>query len=190
MSRLHPRTIRLLARTLWYGARLAPALGDSYLRNEFQERMEDLLATAAEGQDVLVVFQAGRRLHRILERIHASGNVRLEDLLLAERYVLLLMVHLRSSDRLVAPVSRPPASSRKDDEKAPVVDSVKEIEVSDTAQTVLAAIKKGGSARARDVIRRCAPLSDRTVKRCLKELADVGLVQKENREGAVFYRSV
>jgi len=48
-------------------------------------------------------------------------------------------------------------------------------------------IKKMSDVRAKDIMREFSALSDRTVKRCLKELTDDGLLKKRSDGAAVYY---
>ena len=52
---------------------------------------------------------------------------------------------------------------------------------------ILSLIKRRNKIRAKDIIGEFNDISDRTVKRTLKDLADNGLIRKEEINKAVYY---
>jgi DNA-binding MarR family transcriptional regulator len=92
------------------------------------------------------------------------------------------------------------ASHRRKEEKAPVQErgvvaslekqgSTKEqpLSLSDNQQKILSFIRSSPDARTKDIIDEFSSLSDRTIKRNLRELADAGLITRRAGLRAAFY---
>ena len=72
---------------------------------------------------------------------------------------------------------------------AAIPKSKKEEYLSGNKQKILNYIKRSPNSRTRDIIYEFSVLSERTVKRNLKELVGEGLVKKFSKDNAVYYQT-
>ncbi|HXV26578.1 MAG TPA: hypothetical protein VD862_00905 [Candidatus Paceibacterota bacterium] len=180
-------TSRLISRVLIYTAQVLTQVRDEHLRRTLHDAVDDMLRASLDGA---ALEEPAGILQECLEQCSAAGAAPLGSLLFAERHVLLLRLHLRSAPAIKAaptvpaarPASRPPGPVSV----APVGNG----HLTKTSKRVLARIKELGIGRPRDIIEKCRPLSDRTVKRSLRELVLAGLVRRDTQDGNVIYAPV
>lgn len=199
---IREQTIRLLTKTLSYGARIAVQIADPSLARLTQDAMESLVRSAvtaepacAGGPDSAALNGSLDELRRCLEDAGLVNAAPLADLLLAERHALLLQLHLNrhSAPAARAVQNRPPRIPVQAGEAHPVAhasgNGSLNGRMTDAMRQVLNALKSSEPSRSRDIIARCRPLSERTVKRSLQNLVTAGLVSKELQDGTVLYRA-
>lgn len=189
------QTIRLFSRALLHSVEVLAHVKDPYLYRTLQDSIEQSIRVAVQsGGDSRELSDAILEIHRCLEEISSFQADAIRPLLLAERHVLLLLLHVRSrSDS--AHRSVPVASKRSPSAQSPK--SSKELgnglvngHLSSSARQVLRGVQETEPVRAKDIIEHCSPMSERTIRRSLKELVLLGLVSKDAREGAIRYRAV
>lgn len=182
-------TVRLLSKTVLYSVQVLEQVRDAHWYRELQDAIERCIRAAvrtdASRHDEL--SDVCRELHRCLQDIGLTYQHAIRPLLLAERHVLLLLLHVRGGTvpekRSHVPAQKPVA--RISEESG---DSPSNGHISESAQQVLLGIQRTGPVRAKDIIAHCRPFSERTVRRSLKELVDQGLVVKDSSQGGVRYR--
>ena len=109
--------------------------------------------------------------------------------LLQTRQALLQFVEIFSSKK--HKTSSDTEASRRASSKIPPHKNTEEVSdeprLSDTQEKIFEFIRKSPNVRAKDIIDGFGLLSDRTVKRSLKELINSGLIKKKEENRAVYY---
>lgn len=140
-------------------------------------------------------LQAIREINRLLEYLSYLNLVRRTPLLIARRS--LMRLYLSEIRVLIVPKTETKTGqpgSRVSDSGQPTAEQDKisqipkpRLDLNENQTKILGFIKKFERVRARDVIDQFSALSQRTVKRSLKELIKSGLIEKEAEARAVFY---
>jgi hypothetical protein len=185
------QTIRLLSRILVHGGEVLAHLMHPHLVRTLQDALESLLRAAftdAADRDALIA--AAQQLRVCLEDVSIVSGAPLGSLLLAERHVLLLQLHL-GAERAHTPRSggtvRVAAGTPLPQPKTParITGNAKE-----TMEEVLTFVRTSGPIQARDIIAGCGPhVSPRTVKRRIRDLLAAGHIRREDRDGVLLYRA-
>jgi hypothetical protein len=184
------QTRRLLARTLVHTGEVLAHLTHPQLARSLQDTLEGLLRSACRDEsDVETLADAAQSLRRELEGISVVSGAPLASLLVAERHVLLLQLHLGTSRTQGAQQAKRRASL-----SVPRIMSTRpkvSANIRESMEQVLGYVRTTGPSQARDIISGCAPvLSERTVKRRIKDLVRDGKLRKEEADGTLLYRAV
>lgn len=189
------QTVRLLLRVLMHSAQLLSYVRDPFLQRSLQDALQESLAAGLRSPgDSGALAVPVAELQRCLEDVSLTSHVPMREMLMAERYVLLLLMHVRSFPAKVpdVPVSASGATTKITPGPDPVPahgNGVQGNGLTETMRTVFASLGDGKPVRVRDVIARCGRLSERTVRRNLKELVSTGMVLTSFRDGVVMYRT-
>lgn len=188
------RTTRLLSRAVLSCATVLAHMGDPFLARSLEDAIQQCIEAGMRlDRDTRHVARSVADLHRSLEDVSLIQSAPLRALLLAERHVLLLLLHVRSdapSKKVVSRAPQPSAASGVQKQAAAVARNGRvNGRVTDTMKQVLEGIKKTQPARAKDIIEFCDSLSERTVKRNLTELVRAGYANKSVQNGSVLYSS-
>jgi len=191
---IREQTICLIMRAVLYSSQVLSHVRDPYLQRSLQDAIEACLKIGMDSASEPSRMQVPvAELHRRLEDISLTSIVPLRSLLLAERHVLLLLVHVRSFPDIKK--QSVPGTSR-DDRISEVIDTsmtdsngLLDQRLTETMKQVLTGIQTKQPARAKDIIQHCQPLSERTIRRNLKELVTSGLVIKEMHGGTILYKT-
>lgn len=187
------KNVRLFSRAVLHSVQVLDAIEDAHLYRTLQDAIEYGIRTAMGGDLSSSKFlDACGDLRQCLEEVGSLQPDVLRAQLLAERHVLLLLIHVGAHIR--TPVAKKPvvqgspkAVTREESTPAKVRPSVDE-HVSESAQQVLTGVQQTGPVRAKDIIAHCSPMSERTVRRSLRELVEIGRVTKDASHGTVRYR--
>ena len=191
------QTIRLFSRALLHSMTVLVSTRDIYAYRSLQDVIEYCTRVAVQSScEGRVFVGAIRELHHSLQEVTATQTESLKSLLLAERHVLLLLVHMTSvvaSNQKTVPSSMTPRDVRvpkvRNPESVKIIrTSGKKEQLSASAQQVFIGVQKTEPVRAKDIIKHCSPMSERTVRRSLSELVSAGHVVKDARNGAVHYK--
>lgn len=189
----HEQTIRHFSRAVLSCASVLPHIKDGFLARSLEDAVLNCIEAGmrpdAGGR---LLFDAASELHRCLEDTGMTQAAPLRALLLAERHVLLLMLHLRSSHQTGRTAHQVPRAevertSHQRSENSVSRSILTNGRITDTMKQVLEGIKKTQPARAKEIIEFCGALSERTVKRNLTELVRAGLASKVVENGSVLY---
>jgi hypothetical protein len=187
---------RQFSKALLYSASVLTGVRDTYLYRSLQDAIEHCvragIRTSCQGPSFI---QAIMELHRWLQEVGAIETGSLRSLLLAERHVLLVLLH-SSSEPISKEKHERTAKERKPAQPAPSAGAngtadrtmLMNGQVSPSAQQVLRGVQETGPVRAKDIIRHCRPMSERTVRRSLSELVTTGLIVKDANNGTVRYK--
>ncbi|MDP2647821.1 MAG: hypothetical protein Q8P35_01055 [Candidatus Yanofskybacteria bacterium] len=168
---------------IFFSKRLQILLRQLFIRGVgLSQVKEDDVAQYIIQQEFL---QAIREINRLLEDLLYLNLVRRTPLLVARRSLMRLYlseIRVRVIPKTEPKVSQPP-TEQTEMPRAPKHSS----DLNENQTKILGFIKKFDRVRARDVIDQFSALSQRTVKRSLKELMKSGLIEKEAEARAVFY---
>lgn len=189
------QTIRLFSRALLHSVSVLNDVSDTYLYRSLQDAIEQCVRVGVQsgGQGQMLADAIGE-LHRCLQDVGSTGTTSLRPLLLAERHLLLLLLHVRSTPPAQNPkntgTSTSPETRSAQGNGAPVEthEGAMNGRLSASAHQIFQGVQETGPVRAKDIIEHCSPMSERTVRRGLRELVSLGLVVKNARNGAVLYQ--
>lgn len=186
MDSFQEQTTRLLTRSILYCAEVLALTQHAYLQRNLQETLETVIREALSDPDS--VYSSAGLLQRSLEEISLVGAAPIQKMLLAERHVLLLQLHLKSVREHSARVERGTRATNSKSGNQSSSD-VSGRRVTDTMKQVLTCIQKNQPAQAKDVIAKCSSLSQRTVKRRLRDLLETGMIIKKISDGITLYEA-
>lgn len=171
--------------TVIFVSRIFSGLKDKFLARKLYDKLSDFISAyvaQSAGGDIKVVTDC---LLELLDYLEHSKMVAAAPLLYARRSLFAFKLQLIriQPEQLTVEKERQAVS--------PAVPKIKkEINLSGNKQKILNYIKRSPDSRTKDIIYEFSVLSERTVKRNLKELVNDGLVKKSSKDKAVFYHTV
>ena len=169
--------------TVIFVSRIFSGLKDRFLARKLYDKLYDFVfayVAQSKGGDIRVATDA---LLDILDYLEHSKMTSITPLLYARRS--LFSFKLQS----MRVPTKPTAVQKEEKESfAAIPKPKKEVNLSGNKQKILNYIKRSPDSRTKDIIYEFSVLSERTVKRNLKELVNDGLVKKSSKDKAVYYR--
>lgn len=187
--------------TVIFVSRIFSDLKDKFLARKLYDKLSDFISTyALPPRDNVAQYQyVAQYYHQLkittdsllelLDYLEHSKMVAVTPLLYARRSLFAFKLQLIR----IQPESNPPAGGVEKESKAVSPDMPKikkEINLSGNKQKILNYIKRSPDSRTKDIIYEFSVLSERTVKRNLKELVSEGLVKKSSKDKAVKYHII
>lgn len=168
--------------TVIFVSRIFSGLKDKFLARKLYDKLSEFISSyvAQSAGDIRVATDS---LLELLDYLEHSKMVAATPLLYARRSLFAFKL------QLIRIQPRQPAAEKERKAVSPDVPKVKkEINLSGNKQKILNYIKRSPDSRTKDIIYEFSVLSDRTVKRNLKELVSEGLVKKVAKDNAVYYQ--
>ena len=170
--------------TVIFVSRIFSGLKDKFLARKLYDKLSDFVsAYVAQSQDGDIKV-ATDFLLELLDYLEHSKIVAATPLLYARRSLFAFKLQLIRTQPEQPIVEKERAASPA----APKIK--KEINLSGNKEKILNYIKHSPDSRTKDIIYEFSVLSERTVKRNLKELVSEGLVKKSSKDNAVFYHVI
>lgn len=199
--------------TVIFVSRIFSGLKDKFLARKLYDKLSDFVSVYAERrgdnvaqrgfgninvaksdhivqhQDVAQYGQpdikvATDSLLDLLDYLEHSKIVAATPLLYARRSLLSFKLQL-----MRMPVKTQAVKEEKKEPVSPSPKAKQEINLSGNKEKILNYIKRSPNSRTKDIIYEFGVLSERTVKRNLKELVSGGLVKRSSKDNAVYYSS-
>lgn len=177
--------------TVIFVSRIFSGLKDKFLARKLYDKLSDFIATySLPPRDNVAQYYHQLKittdsLLELLDYLEYSKMVAATPLLYARRSLFAFKLQL---------IRIQPEQSTVEKERKVVSPDVpkvkKEINLSGNKQKILNYIKRSPDSRTKDIIYEFSVLSDRTVKRNLKELVSEGLVKKVAKDKAVYYTTL
>jgi hypothetical protein len=169
--------------TVIFVSRIFSGLKDKFLARKLYDKLSEFISAyvaQSEGGDIKVATDA---LLDLLDYLEHSKAVGITPLLYARRNLFAFKLQLMR-------VSARPQKAKSEAAYAmPAPKPLKkEINLSGNKEKILNYIKRSPNSRTKDIIYEFSVLSERTVKRNLKELVGDGLLQRVSKDKAVYYR--
>lgn len=156
------------------------------LNSKLEQFVETYLAWAARPEIPSLEFEhrkSAESLIDLLEELRHLNQGRALPLSVAQdrllRYQLLLLKNRPPA--IAAPAETKPAKIKKE------IVLPERSALSSTAEKIVGFVRRTSSARTKDIIGEFSVLSERTVKRSLKELTRKGILKKTMKDRAMYY---
>ncbi|PIR42126.1 MAG: hypothetical protein COV30_00015 [Candidatus Yanofskybacteria bacterium CG10_big_fil_rev_8_21_14_0_10_37_15] len=186
--------VKNFVNTVIFLSRIFSVLNDKFLRRKLYGKLSDFIEGYLERKDEHVAQSVNMKLNvatdsllEFLDYIEYGKIITATPLLYARKSLLLFKLNL-----LRARIN--PKITKTKEEKRETVSVArlkprKEIDLSENKEKILNYIKSSPDSRTKDIVYEFnSVLSERTVKRNLKELVSEGFVKKSSKDRAVFYR--
>ncbi len=176
--------------TVIFVSRIFSGLKDKFLARKLYDKLSDFVAVYSlpprdnVAQYNTTLLTAVDALLELLDYLEHSKTVAIAPLLYARRSLFSFKLQ---SMRIPA---KPEVAEKEKKEVSPAPKQKKEVSVSGNKERIYNYIKHSPNSRTKDIVYEFSVLSDRTVKRNLKELISEGLVKKSSKNNAVFYNIV
>lgn len=169
--------------TVIFVSRIFAGLKDKFLARKLYDKLSGFIsAYVAQSRDGDIKVAADSLLE-LLDYLEHSKITAATPLLYARRNLLafkLQLIRVQPEKLQIVEKERKAASPA-----APKIK--KEVNLSGNKEKILNYIKRSPDSRTKDIVYEFNILSDRTVKRNLKELVSEGLVKKVSKNKAVYY---
>lgn len=177
-------------------ARIFPGLKDKFLARKLYDKLSDFVLVYSDktGGNVAQSSRGGllasiNNLLDVLDYLEHSKTGALTPLLYARRNLLALKL------QLIRTAEKPSIIEKeKKEEVSPVFPTPmtrikKEADRSGNKEKIYNYIKRSPNSRTKDIVYEFSILSERTVKRNLKELVGDGLLKRVSKNKAVYYHA-
>ena len=176
--------------TVIFVSRIFSGLKDKFLARKLYDKLSDFVSAYSlpPGDNVAqynpTLLTSINSLLELLEYLEHSKAVAVPPLLYARRNLFSLKLQtMRAAEK-------PKVIEREKKEFSPAIPKQKkDISVSGNKERIYNYIKRSPNSRTKDIIYEFSVLSDRTVKRNLKELVSEGLVRRVAKDKAVYYQT-
>lgn len=178
--------------TVIFVSRIFAGLKDKFLARKLYDKLSDFISAyvaQSGGGDIKV---AADSLLELLDYLEHSKITAATPLLYARRNLLafkLQLIRVQPEPKVVDPVRSREGSQRVSASNGVEKERKKETNLSGNKEKILNYIKRSPDSRTKDIVYEFNILSDRTVKRNLKELVSEGLVKKVSKNKAVYYHT-
>jgi hypothetical protein len=162
------------------------SVADLFFKNRLTEEIEKLIDKhlAAAGPEYIREL---KNTEKLLEEISYLGQGEPVKLAQAQEQVLHYLYNVlkdkspraESPEVVASPVSEPEQKSR-----------IGQKQLNDTQNKILEFVRRVPERRAKEIIVEFSAMSNRTIKRGLKELSQEGLIMKKSGNGTVYYSAV
>ena len=176
--------------TVIFVSRIFSGLKDKFLARKLYDKLSDFVSAYSlpprdnGAQYNPALLTAINSLLELLDYLEHSKAVAAPPLLYARRNLFSLKLQtMRAAEK-------PKVIEREKKEFSPAIPKQKkDISVSGNKERIYNYIKRSPNSRTKDIIYEFSVLSDRTVKRNLKELVSEGLVRRVAKDKAVYYQT-
>lgn len=173
--------------TVIFVSRIFSGLKDRFLARKLYYKLFDFISAYSEkqgdvAQSTTKLLTAVDSLLDLLDYMEHGKSVAITPLLYARRNLFSFKLQLMR-------VPAKPADVQKENKEAvPFVPKVKkEINLTANKRNILNYVKRSPNSRTKEIIYEFSALSERTVKRNLKELVGDGLIKRVSKDKAVYY---
>lgn len=170
--------------TVIFVSRIFSGLKDKFLARKLYDKLSDFVSAyvaQSKGGDIKSATDA---LIDVLDYLEHSKAASPSPLLYARRSLFAFKLQLT---RLPAKPQAPKEEKKEVSPAAP--QPKKEINLAGNKEKILNYVKRSPNSRTKDIIYEFSVLSERTVKRNLKELVSDGLLKKISKDKAVYYHT-
>lgn len=191
---MQEESVKSFINTVIFAARIFPGLKDKFLARKLYDKLSDFVLTYSDkaGGNVAQYSQGEvlvsiNNLLELLDYLEHSKTSALTPLLYSRRNLLVLKL------QLIRTAEKPSSIEKERKEVSPAIPRIKikkETNVGGNKEKIFNYIKRSPNSRTKDIIYEFSILSERTVKRNLRELVDDGLVKKVSKDKAVYYHTI
>ncbi|MBI2068824.1 MAG: hypothetical protein HYT67_01835 [Candidatus Yanofskybacteria bacterium] len=181
--------IKNFINTVIFVSRIFSGLKDKFLARKLYDKLSDFVSAHSPppkdnvAQYSPTLLTATDSLLELLDYLEHSKTVAATPLLYARRSLFAFKL------QLIRTQPKPQIIEKERKAASPAAPKIKkEINLSGNKEKILNYIKRSPDSRTKDIIYEFSILSERTVKRNLKELVSEGLVKKSSKDNAVYYR--
>ncbi len=183
---MQEESVKNFINTVIFVARIFPGLKDKFLARKLYDKLSDFIASLMshnikQGNPLVAI----NNLLDLLDYLEHSKTTFPTPLLYARRNLLALKL------QLIRTAEKPSVIEREKKEKvSSVIPKIKEeTDRSGNKEKIFNYIKRSPNSRTKDIVYEFSILSERTVKRNLKELVDNGLLKRVSKNKAVYYHA-
>lgn len=203
MSHMEEESLKNFTNSVIFLVKLFSGLKDKFLAQKLYDKISGFIASfirlagPREESDIIVSHNINylelknciNGLLELLDYLEHSKLVSTTPLLYARRNLLDFKLGiLKLYHRPVQPVSKP--KEVRQTNAVPKINHPKSLKERSNKERIFNFIKHSPSSRTKEIIHEFSILSERTVKRNLKELATEGLIRKWSKDKGVYYSAV